>query len=110
MSPRALRGEKTTSEDDLERFEEDTTGVAGETGPVKSAQRVLLILDLLTEHQEGLSFTEVGQALGLPKSSAFGLLRTMVGAGYLTQDVTTRRFRIGMRCWEAGQAFIRTLD
>jgi DNA-binding IclR family transcriptional regulator len=109
MAPRSRRAEPADA-GVTETLEDEAPGQAGEPGPVKSAQRVLLILDLLTEHQEGLTFAEVGQALGLPKSSAFGLLRTMVGAGYLMHDASSRRFRIGMRCWEAGQAFIRSLD
>lgn len=74
---------------------------------VKSAQRVLLIIDLLTENEDGLTFTELQQHLDVPRSSLHGLLSTLLAGRYLTQDPETRRYRIGLRLWEAGQSFVR---
>lgn len=77
---------------------------------VKSAVRVMLIIELLTEHHEGLSFTELQDALEVPKSSLFSLLRTMTNRGHLLLNDETRRYRLGVRYWEAGQAFLRGTD
>lgn len=81
-----------------------------EGATVKSAQRVLLVTELLTEHYRGLSFSELRARLGVPKSSLFGLLRTMTVRGHLFFDEHSRRYRLGPRYWEAGQAFLRGTD
>lgn len=76
------------------------------SAPVKSADRVLLIFELLTEHPDGLTLAEVQQKMGLPKSSAHGLLHTMVMRGFLELDPATKRFRIGIRLWQAGRSYL----
>jgi len=53
---------------------------------VKSASRVLDMLELLASERQGISLTDVTERLSLPKSSALALLRTLVGRGYLIRD------------------------
>ncbi|MFI7435900.1 IclR family transcriptional regulator domain-containing protein [Micromonospora haikouensis] len=77
---------------------------------VKSADRTLAILDLLTEHRDGLTLTEVQRRLEFPKSSTYVLLMTMTARGFLEQDPDTRRFRIGIRLWQAGQSYVAIND
>jgi IclR family transcriptional regulator, KDG regulon repressor len=81
-----------------------------ESGAVKSALRVLQIIELLTQHDSGLTFIELRERLGLPKSSMHALLRTMRERGHLAFDEAERRYRLGVRYWEAGQAFMRGTD
>jgi DNA-binding IclR family transcriptional regulator len=84
---------------------------AGESSAaVKSALRVLLIVELLTKFDRGLTFAEMHEHLELPKSSLHGLLKTMTARGHLLVDERTRAYRLGVRFWEAGQAFLRSLD
>lgn len=78
--------------------------------PVKSAIRTLEIIDMLTETADGLSFVDLQQKLGWPRSSTYNLLRTMAEAGHLEFDELDRKYRIGIRLWEAGQAFVRTRE
>lgn len=73
---------------------------------VKSADRTLAILDLLTEHHDGLTLAEIQRTLEFPKSSTYVLLMTMVNRGFLEQDPDTRRFRVGIRLWQAGQSYV----
>jgi IclR family KDG regulon transcriptional repressor len=84
--------------------------VTEEFAPVKSAIRTLEIIELLTRHGDGLSFGEVQQHMGWPRSSVFNLLRTMVECGHLEFDDRDRKYRIGIRLWEAGQTYVRTRD
>lgn len=77
---------------------------------VKSALRVLLIIELLTERHQGLSFPVLQKHLDVPKSSLFSILRTMTARGHLLFDEDSRRYRVGVRYWEAGQAFLRGAD
>jgi DNA-binding IclR family transcriptional regulator len=53
-------------------------------GLVKSAARALDILDVFAARRTGLTATELGAALGYPKSSMSVLLRSLVTQGYLT--------------------------
>ena len=52
-------------------------------GLVKSADRVMAVLDLVAK-RGALPFSEISESLALPKSSAHSLLRTMEARGYLS--------------------------
>lgn len=77
---------------------------------VKSGLRVLLILELLTDNPAGLTFGEVCERLKLPRSSAHGLLHTMRDRGFLDFDKEGRRYQLGIRTWQAGQAYMRGIN
>lgn len=72
---------------------------------VKSAERVLDVLELLADRPRGLTFNEVREVLGLPKSSAYALLQTLTARRFLSLDPTTRRYAVGLRTWQAGQSY-----
>jgi DNA-binding IclR family transcriptional regulator len=72
---------------------------------VKSAERALTILELFSQPNRALTFTQVAEVLGYPRSSLHGLLRTLTDRGWLRLDPRTRRFSLGLRAWEAGQSY-----
>lgn len=53
---------------------------------VKSAERVLDILEVFALWREPLALRDIAGQLGIPKSSALMLLRTLEGRGYLMRD------------------------
>lgn len=55
-------------------------------GEVKSAARVLDLLELFAASPVTLGVSDVGRKLGIPKSSAQGLLTTLAGRGYLGRE------------------------
>lgn len=57
---------------------------------VRSAARVLDVLEYLAGTNEGASLKEVSSTLSLPKSSTLMLLRTLVARGYATRDEADR--------------------
>lgn len=65
------------------------------------------VLDLLARSNDGLTFVQIRSSLGLPKSSLHGLLNTMTHRGFVWLDDESRRYRVGIRAWEAGQAYSR---
>lgn len=87
-----------------------TAEVGSSATSVKSAVRVMQVIELLTDHPEGLAFPEIRSVLDLPKSSLHGLLRAMTERRHLVLDSATRVYRLGVRYWEAGQAFTRGTD
>ena len=70
---------------------------------VKSADRVLAVLDLLA-HNGPMTFAGIVEELGLPKSSAHNLLVTMTARGYVERDEAQGVFVLGIRVWEIAQA------
>lgn len=56
------------------------------TDEIKSASRVLDMLELFSTRCDGLTLTEVAKGLCLPKSSTLGLLRTLHVRGYLVRE------------------------
>jgi DNA-binding IclR family transcriptional regulator len=58
----------------------------------------------------GLGPSAIGQRVGLDKATVTRLLRTLVGAGYVTQDETTRRYRIGGRILWLAHRVTASLD
>ncbi len=75
---------------------------------VRSASRVLDLLELLAGAEDGLSLAEACERLGAPKSSTLMLLRTLAGRGYAVRGEGERyrlneSFRTGGFGW-GGQA------
>src|SRR5712675_1367971 len=54
-----------------------------EGSSARSSARLVGVFEALARSEEGLSLAELSLALGAPKSSLLGLLRSMVGSGYL---------------------------
>jgi DNA-binding IclR family transcriptional regulator len=52
---------------------------------IRVLQRALAVLDTFTTENPRLSLHEITQAIGLPKSTTFRILATLVNAGYLAQ-------------------------
>lgn len=77
---------------------------------VKSAARVFDVFELLVQHPDGLSLSEICVALALPKSSAHALLHTMVLHGYLREGMRERTYRLGPALFELGSAYIASTN
>jgi DNA-binding IclR family transcriptional regulator len=89
--------------------EHDSSRNAG-TEPVKSAQRALAILELLTRREAPMTFTEIADTLEYPRSSLHSLLRTLVHTAWAELDPATRRYTLGIRAWQAGNAYLRAVN
>lgn len=73
---------------------------------IKSADRALDLLEAVAAHPGGLTFTEVVDTLGWPRSSTHGLLATLTRRGFLVLDEPSRRYAVGVRAWEVGRSFL----
>ena len=87
-------------------------------GRVKSADRSLALLELLAARPEGASFAAIARDLALPRSSAHGLLQTLLGRGYVESVAPAaagappgggreRHYRLGLKLAELGAASLR---
>ncbi|GAB2984252.1 IclR family transcriptional regulator [Actinotalea caeni] len=75
-------------------------------GGVKSARRALQVIEYVARRRDGATFVEIARDLGLPNSSLHGLLATLVDMRWLLLDPAQRRYLVGVRPWEVGQAFL----
>ncbi|WP_245512710.1 IclR family transcriptional regulator [Rhizobium sp. BK376] len=57
---------------------------------MKSAGRILDLLEYLSALREAVSLSQIVQHLKLPKSSAHGLIQTLAARGHVVQDSTGR--------------------
>jgi DNA-binding IclR family transcriptional regulator len=85
-------------------------GESSETGPrrVRSAERVVAVLDVLRQSPRPLRHAEVASALSLPKSSASNLLDTLTDTGLISRD--DRGYSLGVKLIELGFAAADRLD
>jgi len=59
---------------------------------VKSAARVLEVFEYFSNRRSSASVSDVCSALGYPQSSTSVLLKSLLSLGYLSYDVSTRRY------------------
>ncbi|WP_035269695.1 IclR family transcriptional regulator [Desulfitibacter alkalitolerans] len=77
----------------------------------KSAMRALDVLSLLARAEGPLTITEISKALGIPKSSTFELVYTLVHKQYLqVHDKNLKNYKIGIKTFEAGAAYLSKAD
>ena len=62
---------------------------------VPAVERALKLLELSATADGGLTLSEIGKALAIPKSSAHRLVYTLLGHGYLQRTATARRYILG---------------
>jgi DNA-binding IclR family transcriptional regulator len=75
-------------------------------GSVKSARRAVELLEVLADAPRRLSYSELRHALGMPKSSLHGLLRTLVDAGWVETDERGACYGVGLRALRAGVSYL----
>lgn len=83
------------------------------SGAVASGQaleRGLSILTALAEAREPLGLVELARATGLSKSTAHRYIASLLGLGYLEQEVEGRRYRLGTAAMSLGIAALGTLE
>jgi len=79
---------------------DDTVGDSAQT-----LRRGLGVLKLLTRFQpDGLGVSEIARRLGLSKTTAIRLTRTLLDERFVVQDASTRRYRLGPESYAVGLA------
>ncbi|HEX4815919.1 MAG TPA: IclR family transcriptional regulator [Nonomuraea sp.] len=76
----------------------------GET--IQSVERAAAILRLLASGPRRLGVAELARALGLPKGTLHGILRTLVYVGFVEQDESTGKYRLGATLLHLGSSYL----
>ena len=77
---------------------------------VQSVDRALTILELLSEHIDGLGITEISSKIDLHKSTVHRLLGTLIYKGFVIQDNNTKEYKISLKLYELGIVKIASVD
>jgi len=81
-----------------------------EGSPAIAVDRALNILEAASQRREGLTNSELSRRLGIPKSSASYILRTLERRGYLRRDSESGRYRLGLKLLSLGGEAQANLD
>ncbi len=76
---------------------------------IASLERGLRVLACFTPAEPTLGVSDIAHRLAIPPGSAHRTLRSLETLGYVTQDETTRRYRVGLRALDLTQACIAGL-
>lgn len=77
---------------------------------VKSADRVLDILELLADEQHPLNLMEISRRLDLPTSSTYKIIQNLLERGYLESDNSEKQFRLGYKLLEIATKYTQSSD
>jgi DNA-binding IclR family transcriptional regulator len=77
---------------------------------VQTIDRTLDIIELLATAKEGLGVTEIGQNIGLHKSTVYRLLTALSNRGYIEKDPKKSTYKIGLKFIEISGLFLKKLE
>ena len=80
------------------------------SGPVQSIDRVLDLIEALSEAPCGLTLSDLAAQTGLHMSTAHRLLAALSARGYACKDASTGRYRLTLRLFEIGSRVSGTMD
>lgn len=77
---------------------------------VPSVSRAMKILELLAQSQRGLALSDISRRLGIPKSSAHVLIKTLEVMGYLKSSKNNGRYCFGLKLVSLSNTALENLD
>ena len=81
-----------------------------DASPAVAVERALNILEAAAQRRDGLTNAEISRRLGIPKSSASYILRTLEKRSYLRREAETGRYRLGLKILSLGGDAQANLD
>jgi DNA-binding IclR family transcriptional regulator len=75
-------------------------------GSIQSIERAVAILRVLSSGPGPLRLSEISASLHLSKGTAHGILRTLSDVGFVEQDRTTGRYRVGVGLRDLAAGYI----
>ncbi|MCM3121759.1 IclR family transcriptional regulator [Mesobacillus sp. AQ2] len=77
---------------------------------VKSVSRALDIIQLVSLKKGGLGVTEISKQIDINKSSVYRILSTLAQYGYIEQDESTGRYKLGYKFLEISSKLLDSID
>jgi IclR family pca regulon transcriptional regulator len=79
-------------------------------GHSQSLERGLAILSSFRDGRALVGISDLGRELGLSRSTAHRYVATLAALGYLQQDTTTKKYRLGPRVLDLGFSAINSME
>jgi DNA-binding IclR family transcriptional regulator len=76
---------------------------------IQSVSHSLDVLEQFNGTVDEIGVTELSKRLKLHKNNVFRLLATLEARGYIEQNKITENYRLGLKCLQLGQTFIRQM-
>jgi len=77
---------------------------------IQSVSHALDVLEQFNGNVDEIGITELSKRLKLHKNNVFRLLATLEARGYIQQNKATENYRLGLKCLQLGQIYIRRMD
>lgn len=77
---------------------------------VQSVERTFNILQILSGEAGGMTIKEIADESALHKSTVHRLLNTLVSLGYVSQDITSGRYRLNLKILNLGNRILEDFD
>lgn len=81
-----------------------------ESSNLKSLFKITDILDCFSLEERELSVSEIARRTGMPKSTAHRIADSLRVAGFLDQDASRERYRLGLRLFEYGSTVLGSME
>lgn len=76
---------------------------------IHSVSHALDVLEQFPGAGDEIGVTELSKRLKLHKNNVFRLLATLEARGYIEQNKATENYRLGLKCHQLGQAYVRQI-
>jgi DNA-binding IclR family transcriptional regulator len=76
---------------------------------IQSVSHAIDVLEEFKGNQEELGVTDLSKKLKLHKNNIFRILATLEARGYIEQNKSTENYRLGIKCLQLGQAYIKQM-
>jgi IclR family transcriptional regulator, KDG regulon repressor len=90
----------------------DTSGPRreSESSNLKSLFKIIDVLDCFSLSERELSVSEIARRTGMPKSTAHRIADSLRVAGFLDQNASRERYRLGLRLFEYGSTVLGSME
>lgn len=85
---------------------DENPGVPDQQPDHKPTLRVLELLEVLAQHPEGSTLTDLSQAAGISKSTMVPILRTMERHHFIAIDPVDKSYTVGIKAFSVGSSFV----
>lgn len=76
----------------------------------RPTERVINILSLVSQHKEGITFTEISNETSIPKGTLSPILKTLANENMLFLKQDTMKYMIGIKAFKIGYTFTEKMD
>ncbi|MBO8162933.1 MAG: IclR family transcriptional regulator [Brevibacillus sp.] len=77
---------------------------------IKSVDRALQIIDIVSTRKEGFGVSELARQIELNKSSVYRILSTLASHGYIEQNQESGRYKLGYKLLELSERLLESID